>query len=133
MESGANRLYRAPMATDQELTAHDAHATSSDDGQPKALPLGPFGAVRGEDGRYTRAQVWLKSLTIFFYVFIATVWFPSYLMEPNSLAIPRDLYRGLMSASTWSTILSLIVSGVWFGALAVALYGLRFAQKRDLI
>jgi len=89
--------------------------------------------VRGEDGRFTRGQVWVKSLFIFLFVTIATVWFPSYLMEPNSLAIPRDLYQGLMSPSTWSTVLSLIVSGAWFTALAVSIVGLRLAQKRNLI
>jgi len=91
--------------------------------------LGPFGARKDIDGRFTSLQVWLKVAVIVIYIVIATVWFPSWLMKPNSLAVIRDLYSGLMSADTWSTILSLIVSGVWFVALAVGLGAMRVAQQ----
>lgn len=95
--------------------------------------LGPLGAKRNIDGRFTWLQVWLKVAVIVIYIVFATVWFPSWLMKPNSLAVVRDLYSGLMSADTWDTILSLIVSGVWFIALAIALVAMRMAQKNQYI
>ncbi|MEN8235619.1 MAG: hypothetical protein ABFR89_11945 [Actinomycetota bacterium] len=121
------------MSTDQESAALDATRVPSTEKPSGALPLGPLGAVKDEDGRFARVQVWSKSLFIFLFIAIGTVWLPSYLMKPNSLAIPRDLYQGLMSASTWSLVLSLIVSGVWTVALVASIYGLRLAQKRKLI
>ena len=95
--------------------------------------LGPLGAKKDGDGRFTSLQVWLKVAVILLYIVIATVWFPSWLTKPNSLAVIRDLYSGLMSADTWSTILNLIVSGVWFAALAVGLGALRVAQQHRYI
>ncbi len=114
------------MAANQDIPAD---ASTKGVGSTIASMLGPLGAKRGSDGRFTTLQVWLKVAVIVLYVAFATVWLPSYLMEPNSLAVVRDLLSGLMSSSAWDTIVSLIVSGVWFGALAVALIGLRFAQK----
>lgn len=114
------------MSADQD-SRDDAPAKNA--GSSIVSMLGPLGAQRGIDGRFTTLQVWLKVAVIVLYVVFATVWLPSNLMEPNSLAVIRDLYSGLMSSSTWATILSLIVSGVWFGALAVALVGLRLVQK----
>lgn len=108
-------------------------SSSETDGSSLVAMLGPLGAKRGDDGTFTRPQVWLKVAVIVLYIVIATVWFPSYLMEPNSLAVIRDLYSGLMSPSTWDTILGLIASGVWFVALAVAFVGMRLAQKERLI
>ena len=102
-------------------------------GRSTASMLGPFGAKKDIGGRFTALEVWLKVAVIVFYIVIATVWFPSWLMKPNSLAVIRDLYSGLMSASTWDTMLSLIVSGVWFVALAVGLGALRVAQQHRYI
>ncbi len=95
--------------------------------------LGPLGAKKNIDGRFTTPAVWLKVAIIVLYIVIATVWFPSWLMKPNSLAVVRDLYSGLMSADTWSTVLSLIVSGVWFVALAIGLISMRVAQQHRYI
>ncbi|MEA2009537.1 MAG: hypothetical protein U9N78_02425 [Actinomycetota bacterium] len=102
-------------------------------GSSFASMLGPFGARKDIDGRFTALQVWLKVAVIVFYIVIATVWFPSWLMKPNSLAVVRDLYSGLMSAETWSTVLSLTVSGIWFVALAVGLGAMRLAQQNRYI
>lgn len=95
--------------------------------------LGPLGATKDIEGRFSIPAVWLKVAVIVLYIVIATVWFPSWLMKPNSLAVMRDLYSGLMSPDTWSTLLSLIVSGVWFVALAVGLIALRVAQQHRYI
>ena len=95
--------------------------------------LGPLGAKKNIDERFTPLQVWLKVAVIVVYIVIATVWFPSWLMKPNSLAVIRDLYSGLMSAETWNTILMLIVSGVWFVALAIGLGAMRLAQRSRFI
>ena len=95
--------------------------------------LGPLGAKKNIDGRFTTPAVWLKVAVIVLYIVIATVWFPSWLMKPNSLAVVRDLYSGLMSADTWSTVQSLIVSGVWFVALAAGLIAMRVAQQHRYI
>jgi len=95
--------------------------------------LGPLGAKKNIDGRFSTSAVWLKVAIIVLYIVIATVWFPSWLMKPNSLAVVRDLYSGLMSADTWSTVLSLIVSGVWFVALAIGLISMRVAQQHRYI
>lgn len=118
------------MATDQEFASPE---TTKSDGRSIASMFGPFGAKKDIDGRFTTLQVWLKVAVIVVYIVLATVWFPSWLMKPNSLAVIRDLYSGLMSASTWDTMLSLIVSGVWFVALAVGLVAMRLAQKARLI
>jgi hypothetical protein len=103
------------------------------DGRSVGSMLGPLGAKKNIDGRFTILQVWLKVALIVVYIVIATVWFPSWLMKPNSLAVIRDLYSGLMSADTWSTVLSLIVSGVWFVALATGLGAMRVAQQHRYI
>lgn len=95
--------------------------------------LGPLGAKKSIDGRFTTPAVWLKVAIIVVYIVIATVWFPSWLMKPNSLAVVRDLYSGLMSTETWSTVLSLIVSGVWFVALSIGLAAMRVAQQHRYI
>ena len=95
--------------------------------------LGPLGAKKSIDGRFTTPAVWLKVAIIVVYIVIATVWFPSWLMKPNSLAVVRDLYSGLMSTETWSTVLSLIVSGVWFVALSIGLVAMRVAQQHRYI
>ncbi len=118
------------MATDQESSSPE---TTESDGRSIASMFGPFGAKKDVDGRFTLLQVWLKVAVIVFYIVFATVWFPSWLMKPNSLAVIRDLYSGLMSASTWDTMLSLIVSGVWFVALAIGLGAMRVAQQNRLI
>ena len=118
------------MATDQESSSSE---TTESDGRSIASIFGPLGARKNIDGRFTLLQVWLKVAVIVFYIVIATVWFPSWLMKPNSLAVVRDLYSGLMSASTWDTMLSLIVSGVWFVALAMGLGAMRMAQQNRLI
>jgi amino acid transporter len=115
-----------------------AHETSTPEsaetgGRSIASKFGPFGAKRGANGRFTTLQVWLKVAVIVLYIVIATVWFPSWLMKPNSLAVIRDLYAGLMPGDLWNTVLSLIVSGVWFVALAFGLVALREAQKHRLI
>ncbi|MFV9672438.1 MAG: hypothetical protein ACNYZH_04370 [Acidimicrobiia bacterium] len=116
------------MAADSE-TSKSKQST----GNSIASMMGPLGAKKSIDGRFTTPAVWLKVAVIVFYIVIATVWFPSWLMKPNSLAVIRDLYSGLMSAETWSTVLSLIVSGVWFGALAVGLGAMRVAQQHRYI
>ena len=95
--------------------------------------LGPLGAKKNIDGRFTTPAVWLKVAVIVLYIVIATVWFPSWLMKPNSLSFVHDLFSGFMSADTWSTVLSLIVSGVWFVALAIGLVAMRVAQQRRYI
>ncbi|MEA3511710.1 MAG: hypothetical protein U9R51_09770, partial [Actinomycetota bacterium] len=51
-------------------------------GNSIASMLGPFGAQKDIDGRFTAPQVWLKVAVIVFYIVIATVWFPSWLMKP---------------------------------------------------
>ena len=106
---------------------------SQSDGRSIGSMLGPLGAKKNIDGRFTTPAVWLKVAVIVLYIVIATVWFPSWLMKPNSLAVVRDLYSGLMSADTWSTVLSLIVSGVWFVALAIGLGAMRVAQQHRYI
>jgi len=118
------------MSADQNFSPT---VTTEPAGRSIASLLGPLGAKKGIDGRFTRSQVWLKVAVIVLYIVIATVWFPSWLMKPNSLAVIRDLYAGLMSAETWSTILSLIVSGVWTVALAAGLVAMRLAQKSRYI
>lgn len=121
------------MGANQDTRSTDsARATDVDEQSPVSW-LGPLGARRGDDGRFTRAQVWLKVTAIVLFVIVATVWFPSYIMEPNSLAIPRDLYAGLLSAGAWDTVLSLISSGAWFVALAFAFWALRKTQKSQTI
>ncbi len=118
------------MGTAQEFSPPD---TTQPGKRSIASMFGPLGAKRGIDGRFTTLQIWLKVGIIVFYFVFATVWFPSWLMKPNSLAVVRDLYSGLMSTDTWSTILRLIVSGVWFMALAIGLVAMRQAQKARLI
>jgi hypothetical protein len=118
------------MGVDQQSSTADSAASN---GRSVGPMLGPLGAKKNIDGRFTTLQVWLKVAVIVFYIAIATVWFPSWLMKPNSLAVIRDLYSGLMSASTWDTILSLIVSGVWFVALAIGLGAMRVAQQHRYI
>ncbi len=118
------------MGAEQQSSTTETSASS---GRSIASMLGPFGAKKNIDGRFTLLQVWLKVAIIVIYIVIATVWFPSYLMKPNSLAVIRDLYSGLMSADTWDTVLTLIVSGVWFGALAVGLVAMRLAQRSRFI
>ncbi len=111
--------------------APDTSSSESEESAGRSIGsmLGPFGAKKNIDGRFTSLQVWLKVAVIVIYIVIATVWFPSWLMKPNSLAVIRDLYSGLMSADTWSTVLSLIVSGVWFVALVIGLGAMRVAQQ----
>lgn len=118
------------MRSDQETTPSEPAETT---GRSVLSVFGPLGATKNIDGRFTPLQIWLKIAVIVFYIVIATVWFPSWLMKPNSLAVIRDLYSGLMSTSTWDVILSLIVSGVWFGALAFGLGAMRLAQRSRLI
>lgn len=118
------------MAAEDQFSTVD---TSASNDRSIASKFGPFGAKKDIDGRFTLLQVWLKVAVIVFYIVIATVWFPSWLMKPNSLAVIRDLYSGLMSADTWDTILTLIVSGVWFAALAIGLVAMRMAQRSRLI
>ncbi len=118
------------MAADPETPTSESEESA---GNSIASMLGPLGAKKSIGGRFTSVQVWLKVAVIVFYIVIATVWFPSWLMKPNSLAVIRDLYSGLMSAETWSTLLSLIVSGVWFVALAVGLGAMRVAQQNRYI
>jgi hypothetical protein len=118
------------MGAGQESSPPAAIASN---GRSVASMFGPFGAKRSIDGGFTTLQVWLKVAVIVFYIVFATVWFPSWLMKPNSLAVIRDLYSDLVSADTWSTILSLIVSGVWFVALAIGLGAMRLAQRSRLI
>jgi len=114
---------------------HQASTTESNASSGRSIEsmLGPLGAKKDIDGRFTRPQIWLKVAVIVFYIIVATVWFPSYLTEPNSLAVIRDLYSGLMSTNTWDTILSLIASGAWFVALAVGLGAMRLAQQNRYI
>jgi hypothetical protein len=116
------------MSTQAERQSTGSDA--ADDGS-LASKLGPLGAKRGADGRFTRLQVWVKVAVIVLYIVIATVWFPSYLMK--SLAIPLDFYADLFSASAWDTVLSLIASGAWVTMLALAFWALWKAQKSDLI
>ncbi len=118
------------MGEDPETSSSESREST---GRSIASMLGPFGAKKNIDGRFTLLQVWLKVAVIVFYIVVATVWFPSWLMKPNSLAVIRDLYSGLMSPDTWSTILSLIVSGVWFVALAIGLGAMRVAQQHRYI
>ena len=118
------------MAADQQFSPPE---TTKSDGRSVASMLGPLGAKRGIDGRFTTLQVWLKVAVIVFYIVFATVWFPSWLMKPNSLAVVRDLYSGLMSSSPWTTVLNLIVSGVWFVALMFGFWAMRRAQQSRLI
>ena len=118
------------MAADQEMSTSEPPEAA---GKSFASMFGPFGATRGANGRFTTLQVWLKVAVIVLYIVIATVWFPSWLMKPNSLAVVRDLYAGLMPGDLWDTVLSLIVSGVWFIALALGLMAMREAQKHRLI
>ena len=115
-----------------EQQSSTAGSTASN-GRSIGSMLGPLGARKNIDGRFTTLQVYLKVAVIVVYIAIATVWFPSWLMKPNSLAVIRDLYSGLMSADTWSTVLSLIVSGVWFVALAIGLGAMRVAQQHRYI
>ena len=118
------------MAAEQQSSTSGASASK---GRTIVSMLGPLGAKKDIEGRFTLPQVWLKVALIVLYIVIATVWFPSWLMKPNSLAVIRDLYSGLMSADTWSTVLSLIVSGVWFVALAIGLGAMRVAQQSRYI
>ncbi len=117
------------MSTQAERQSTGSDA-SADDGS-LASKLGPLGAKRGVDGRFTSLQVWVKVAIIVLYIVIATVWLPSYLMK--SFAIPRDFFSDLLSASAWDTTLSLIASGVWVTTLAFAFWALWKAQKSDLI
>lgn len=118
------------MAAEQQSSTSGVSASK---GRTVGSMLGPLGAKKDIEGRFTLPQVWLKVALIVFYIVIATVWFPAWLMKPNSLAVIRDLYSGLMSADTWSTVLSLIVSGVWFVALAIGLGAMRVAQQSRYI
>ncbi len=118
------------MEAEQQSSTTDSTASA---GRTIGSMLGPLGAKKNIDGRFTTAAVWLKVAVIVIYIVVATVWFPSWLMKPNSLAVIRDLYSGLMSASTWDTVLSLIVSGVWFVVLAFGLGAMRVAQQHRYI
>lgn len=118
------------MSTQAERQSTGSDAAAADDGS-LASKLGPLGAKRGADGRFTSLQVWVKVAVIVLYIVIATVWLPSYLMK--SFAIPRDFFADLLSASAWDTVLSLIASGVWVTTLAFAFWALWKAQKSDLI
>jgi hypothetical protein len=117
------------MSTQAERQSTGSDA-SADDGSLTSK-LGPLGAKRGADGRFTSFQVWVKVAIIVLYIVIATVWLPSYLMK--TFAIPGDLFSDLLSTSAWDTALSLIASGVWATTLAFAFWALWKAQKSDFI
>jgi hypothetical protein len=117
------------MSTQAERQSTGSDAAADDGSQ--ASKLGPLGAKRGADRRFTSLQVWVKVAVVVLYIVIATVWLPSYLMK--SFAIPADFFADRLSASAWDTVLSLIASGAWVTTLAFAFWALWKAQKSDLI
>ena len=98
-----------------------------------AAVAGPAALTRRRLGSFSTAQVWLKSLAIFLYFVIATVFIPSLVVESRFLASPPSVYENLFSGETWTLVRDLIGSAVWAGALFLGFWALRRAQREDVI
>ena len=68
----------------------------------------------------TRSMVWLKSVGIFLYFAVGTMWLPSKLLT-GPFRTSSQVVQDVVAVGTWGFVLLL---GMW---------GLRYAQRRGLI
>lgn len=94
---------------------------------------GPVAIAKRAGNTFSTAQVWVKSLLIFLYFVVATVFIPSLVVESSLLASPPSVYGDLFSTDTWGVFRDLIGAGVWLGALLLGFWALRRAQREDII
>jgi mono/diheme cytochrome c family protein len=94
---------------------------------------GPIARVRKRKHTFTTVQVWLKVTVIVIYFVLATVFIPSWVVESSTLTAPPAIWKDVLSADVWDFIRDAIGATVWLVALLAGLFGLRWAQRRDII
>lgn len=98
-----------------------------------AAVAGPVALAKRLGGRFSTVQVWLKSLLIFAYFVLATVFLPSLLVEASFLASPPAPWEDVFSGKAWGLIRDILGATLWLGALLLGLWALRRAQRQDVI
>lgn len=94
---------------------------------------GPVALARRRRHTFTTVEVWLKVAVIVLYFVVATVFVPSWVVQSDFLSSPPSVYEGLFSADFWGIVRDLIGTGVWLAALVIGMWGLRWAQRKELI
>lgn len=77
----------------------------------------PTVLARRESAAITWTSAWLKAAVIVVFFAGATMWLPSAIIETGPVSTAPRIVQDLLA------------SGIWFGALAVGLYGLWWAQR----